>query len=592
MLCFSNDPMTVGELIHAHAVDLNGPPYLDSGRVLDIDGLQEICTGLIEIVGVQDYKDTEAQVVQIAHFSVQEYLQSERIKQQKAAIFALNASDAEVEITQVCLAYLLNPALSSIDLKSIEQSQFSMAQYAAVNWYHHYKSFHNQENETEKMVLQLFHDRTGLFDTWVSLHDSNFSLAEKDGPLFSPEEKTMTPLYCASYLGLARITQKLLRDGLDVNAAGGRCHSPLNAASYRGHETVVHILLEAGANANNRGKICQNALQLASKEGHETDVATLLEYVPGLTKMDHETAIQLAAAEGHQEIVKVLLVHGADINARYKYSGTALKCASESGHEAIVQMLLAHGDETNIYHEMFETALQAAATKGHETIVKILLARGANVNGHNPGRPTALQAASAGGHEAVVRILLGHGADINAHHEKYGTALQAASANGYDVIVQVLLAHGADANTPHEFHGRAPNKALSTVHFMAMLQMFLSNAPRAVIKRNKSLWNISEEGCTAMAESMRASYVDRGTTKYATALQAASLRGHEKIVRMLVDHGADVNAHHEDFGTALQAAATEGHESIVKILLAHGAIDDRHPERAQKQREKEVYQEV
>ncbi|EXJ82734.1 hypothetical protein A1O3_06549 [Capronia epimyces CBS 606.96] len=55
------------------------------------------------------------------------------------------------------------------------------------------------------------------------------------------------------------------------------------------------------------------------------------------------------------------------------------------------------------------------------------------------------------------------------------------------------------------------------------------------------------------------------------SLQAASAYGHEEIVQILVDNGADVNAQGGYFKNALQAASAEGHERIVQILLDNGA---------------------
>jgi hypothetical protein len=48
--------------------------------------------------------------------------------------------------------------------------------------------------------------------------------------------------------------------------------------------------------------------------------------------------------------------------------------------------------------------------------------------------------------------------------------------------------------------------------------------------------------------------------RYGNALQAASVKGHDKIVRMLIDAGADVNAQSGDYGNALQAASVNGHQ--------------------------------
>jgi ankyrin repeat protein len=55
------------------------------------------------------------------------------------------------------------------------------------------------------------------------------------------------------------------------------------------------------------------------------------------------------------------------------------------------------------------------------------------------------------------------------------------------------------------------------------------------------------------------------------------LRGHEKVVQMLLAAGAEVNAQEEDYGNALQAASSEGHEKVVQMLLAVDAETAKNP---------------
>ncbi|TGZ80740.1 hypothetical protein EX30DRAFT_299552, partial [Ascodesmis nigricans] len=55
------------------------------------------------------------------------------------------------------------------------------------------------------------------------------------------------------------------------------------------------------------------------------------------------------------------------------------------------------------------------------------------------------------------------------------------------------------------------------------------------------------------------------------ALQVAAASGSEESVRLLLDHGADLNAQGLYYGTFLQAAAAKGNEAVVRLLLSHGA---------------------
>ena len=71
--------------------------------------------------------------------------------------------------------------------------------------------------------------------------------------------------------------------------------------------------------------------------------------------------------------------------------------------------------------------------------------------------------------------------------------------------------------------------------------------------------------------AMRANVEDRGMKGDCTPLMEAASAGHTDIVRLLIAHGADVNAQSSSGNTPLMYACAGGHEDVVRVLLEAGA---------------------
>jgi len=83
------------------------------------------------------------------------------------------------------------------------------------------------------------------------------------------------------------------------------------------------------------------------------------------------TPLMDAASQGHLEIVKLLISHGADVNAQSACGNSPLMYACSSGHEDIVKELLNAGARVEDNNENGHTPLMEAASSGHVSVAKV-----------------------------------------------------------------------------------------------------------------------------------------------------------------------------------------------------------------------------
>ncbi|KAH7020836.1 ankyrin repeat-containing domain protein [Microdochium trichocladiopsis] len=569
--------------------------------------------------------------IQLAHFSVKEYLLKAAPKEYP---HAFSEASARPLIAEVCLVYLLEVD-NDIPINKVVKL-FPLSEYAARYWPSHAGLAGSGGHRLTELACELFSNPAKL-QTSCSLYEPGFS---------PPILKTGTGLYYASLYGLLGCVDKLLRDGACLDAEGGEHRNPLQAASYGGHKEVVKRLLQQGAAIRAPGAQWGNAFKAAASQGHMDVVSLLLDHFRGnhalliryrgdalvaACENSHEGLAQMllaedgldnaqvkayynkalggASFEGNASVVRMLLSAGADVCSEYGRYGDALQGASYMGHEDIVEMLLEHGAHINTDRGRHGNAFIAACLGGHvdglilpsrrpdpklwnfgsnlpsdllevyRRILNKLLARGADVNAKAGFYGYALQAAAFGGSKDIVIFLLQQGADVCAHGGWYGTALAAAAHGGHNHIIEVLLASGADVNAPGGYHGSALQAAShggspSTVQYLLDQGADLHALGGQF---GNSLIAASFRGHDAIVEMLIARGADvnaSGGDEHGPALQTASHRGQLTTVRCLLEHGADIHAYGGQFGTALAAASFLGREEIVEVLLSHGADED------------------
>ena len=243
--------------------------------------------------------------------------------------------------------------------------------------------------------------------------------------------------------------QTMIQNSPDlINAAApGEGGTPLTKAARNGWAKVANYLLAHGAdvNANN-----SEALFSATQAGNRTMVELLLNHGADINASDlkywGETSLYIAAENNFPAVVEVLLANKADVNAKSSSSKTPLFAAVEANHPEIVKLLLDAGANPDLEDMAERTPLGLAVMNNHLDIVRLLLAQRSDVNLKESAGNSSLMNAAWGNWPERVKLLLAAGANVNMENDQGRTALSYAAENGSPEIVKLLLAAQADPN--------------------------------------------------------------------------------------------------------------------------------------------------
>lgn len=601
-LCFSMRPLSLAEMVEILAIETGDQGGFDpEDRLPDPMDIRVVCSSLIDLehgkddnmnyaysISIADmgpdtltsYRGAESPdkiLIRLAHFSVEEFLLSDR------CAFSLDFQPQLCHslIAESCLRYLFC-VFQKAPLTEELIAQYPLSIFAAFSWWRH---LHDAPTTIEaicsKLAMRLLTAEDGSLGSWIQLCSPE-RLWTGFVPLDAVGEIAQ-PLYYASVIGVPAIVEEILRRNVDINARGGEYETALGAAIRTGHEKVLRILVDAGANVNSVPGERDAPLEMAIEYGNETMLRILMDANADLNTSCRlppgrwDTPLMMAVDRNKETMVKMLMDAGADVNMGNAWRIVPLTKAIERKNETIFRLLMDAGANVNVVDDERYTPLDEAIKGRQETMVQILLDAGANVNPErkiNGPIPSPLQIAARYPTDdlKIMQLLLHAGADVNAPAIDYvsGTALYEALANRHEAAVRKLLDAGADANAPPtRKSGTALQKASQQGH-TGIVRMLL------------------DAGADVNAPEVHDTYVVRGSrirgsqVKWGTALQLASRHGHETIVRLLLDAGVDVNAPGSSMemrdryckcGTALQEALKHGHETVVQILREAGAIE-------------------
>ncbi|CAI4227277.1 unnamed protein product [Auanema sp. JU1783] len=269
------------------------------------------------------------------------------------------------------------------------------------------------------------------------------------------------------------------------------------------------------------------------------------------TESNNDTPLTLACSNGHKDMVNILVARGANIEHRDKKGFTPLILAATGGHVGVVHALLTAGANIEAQSERTkDTALSLACSGGRKEVVEVLLAHGANKEHRNVSDYTPLSLAASGGYVDIVNMLLNAGAEINSRTgSKLGISpLMLAAMNGHKEATRVLLEKGSDINAQIETNR---NTALTLACFQGR-----TDVVRLLLQHNANVEHRAKTGLTPLMEAANGGYVEVGV--------------------LLLEHNADPNTTPvpSSRDTALTIAADKGHDKFVEMLITKGSAID------------------
>jgi ankyrin repeat protein len=412
-LTVANRPLSVAELAEILALDFDeakdGIPKLNSNwRWEDHEqAVLSTCSSLVTVV-----PNDGSPVVQFSHFSVKEFLMSDRLATSRRDIsqYHISLLDAHTLLAQASLAILLRGP----DVNGHADSG-ALAEYAAEHWITHAR-IENVASKVRNGMQDLFDPDKPYFGAWVQLHDIDDHASDLF-PNMSDCKPGARPLYYAALCGVLELVEHLtLKYPQYGSARGGLCGTALHSASLGGHLQVVRYLLRHGMDVNIRVSEHDTPLLLASWKGHLDVVRCLLEHGADVDLRDQSdnTPLTLAASSGYVDAVRILLEHNADVNSQDYKGGTPLHDAVQyenfkADRPEIVRLLLKHGANPNARNNELQTPLHLLSVRPDLLdVLRVLLEHGADLDVEDKDGKTPLQLSLDEGHDEVTRLLSGY----------------------------------------------------------------------------------------------------------------------------------------------------------------------------------------
>lgn len=408
-------------------------------------------------------------------------------------------------------------------------------------------------------------------------------------------ETGQTALIQAIRSGDEGLVLRLLELGARVDLYDNNKEGPLHYAALQGSEPILDLILAENPELDCQNRFGASPLYLAVK--FPKLLQTLLEKGanPNLPLYDDFTPLMRAVELDSKESAKLLLEHGAEVNAaigagKESAGWTAVVYAADFDNEGLLQLLvdaganLSHKTEEGFtpihmvskpesarvllqYRKRFDidepdkygqTPLINAIWDSFPTeLIKLFINSGANLNAQAEDGTTPLWAAARENDHKTVKLLLKEGeCELELESRRWGSSLHAAARFSDLEMVKLFVEGGADVHCTGAGLGGTPLQMACKNHKMGkeIVEYFLN----------------------------RGAELDTQAGMLGFAISSAAASGSPETIRVLLERRVKTNVTDMMGRKPIHLACHGGHEQFHQIWGASGKCNIKDQDKMQR----------
>ncbi|KAL7935738.1 ankyrin repeat-containing domain protein [Trichoderma chlorosporum] len=373
---------------------------------------------------------------------------------------------------------------------------------------------------------------------------------------------------------------------LEPNSLSSELTNALDVACELDMTDVVAKLISSGLDKEiillkNNLSGYDTPFDVAAKYSQLDSAKLLLAAGASLDPSDLATTVWNAARYGSVDMARLLLDHGAPFDGKNSAGLTPLHVACLWGNFAVAKLLLQQRDFREYATSIVSfQPLMFAVLRGHYMTTEALLQHGADPNIHDEDCRTPLWTATIKDRTDICRLLLAHKADPNllSHIERKESQQRDERTPLIDAVnqenmelVRLLVENGADVNQYIDNKSTPLYSAAAWNVIEAARYLLSRNADPNLAMSNGAtpIWLAAKLGYSEivrlLAEAKADVHIADNTNEW-TPIHAVS--DSAETVRILLEHGADINKTSKDWDTPFSLAIVNDQYNATKEMLS------------------------